>query len=89
LNFSLIYTWSAGYDTYIREAIVKDIYHSSDLVFICDIVRREHIAIVEVNRSPEGFLQPVNPFWYDGHLTPLYKNPQSGLTLYETHTICK
>lgn len=82
------FTWSAGYDTYARERIVKEIYHSEDMTKICTLLAQEHISHVELNKSPEEFLRPISVLWQT--MTPnIYENIDSGVTLFSVKDICQ
>lgn len=86
-NGYAFFTWSAGYDTYTREALVKTIYRSNKKDDICTLLLQEEIAFVELNRQPETFIQPINTLWYT--MSPIfYDNPASGITLFKTADIC-
>ena len=81
------FTWSAGYDTYPRENITKEIYHAQTLPEACALLTQEHIDYVEINSSPEKFLLPISTLWKT--LTPVfYINRGTGVTLYSTKNIC-
>lgn len=80
------FTWSAGYDTYAREANVKKIYQSSNEYEVCMMLKERNISYVELNRNPEGFLKPISPRWET--YIPMYDNKETGVRLYQTNAIC-
>jgi hypothetical protein len=80
------FTWSAGYPTYERETITKQIYRSENLSEICTLLRQEHISYIELNRNPENFLKPISFIWEQ--LPPMYHNEETGVTLYDREIIC-
>ncbi len=81
------FTWSAGYDAYGREAIVKEIFHSDDKNHICNLLYHENISYIELNRNPENFLKPINPLWET--LLPWYDNQETGVRLFKRSDICE
>lgn len=81
------FTWSAGYTTYQREAVAKQIYRADNIQEICTLLARENISYVELNRQPEGFLKPISPVWES--LPFMYRNEVSGVTLYDRDSICQ
>jgi len=80
------FTWSAGYDTYGREALVKEIYRSDDRISICKILKNENISYVELNRNPEEFLKPISYLWLTA--TPMYDNTETGVRIYDVSRFC-
>lgn len=87
-NGYAFFTWSAGYDTYKRESIVKEIYQSNNRNIICSLLKKEQISYVDINTSPEEFIKPISHLW----LTlsdPLYDNKETGFKLYDVNSICK
>lgn len=81
------FTWSAGYDTYKREALVKTIYQTESIDIACRILHQEQISYVELNQSPEQFLQPISTLWMT--MTPVfYENKASGIKLFSVQDVC-
>jgi hypothetical protein len=81
------FTWSAGYDTYKREEIVKRIYQTESKETACSMLKHEQISFVELNSSPEDFLQPISTMWLT--MTPIfYENPNTGVKLFSVNDIC-
>ncbi|MCX8008495.1 MAG: hypothetical protein N3A54_02190 [Patescibacteria group bacterium] len=80
------FTWSAGYPTYQRESFVKQIFQSNDRMLICTLLKQENISFVELNRTPEGFLQPIGWIWET--FSPIYDNKTTGVRLYNTDDLC-
>jgi hypothetical protein len=80
------FTWSAGYPTYQRESLVKQIFQSEDVNYICAVLGQEHISFVELNRNPEGFIKPIGLVW--STFAPRYDNPKTGVRIYKTQDIC-
>jgi len=81
------FTWSAGYKTYEREAVTKEMYRSEDRYRICQLLSEEHISFVELNKAPEDFLKPIASIW--GTFLPIYNNPESGIRIFEVSKICE
>ena len=80
------FTWSAGYDAYGREAVVKEIFHAENKKEICKLLMINDITYVELNKNPEGFIKPVNPIWET--FPSIYKDEETGVHLYEVSKIC-
>lgn len=87
-NGYAFFTWSAGYDTYKREAIVKEIYQSEDSKQVCQLLNQEHISFVEVNNAPEEYLKPISQLWKT-QFNQTYYNPESGLAIYTVNSLCR
>lgn len=87
-NGYAFFTWSAGYDTYKRESLVKEIFQSEDKIEVCQLLNQEHISYVEVNNSPEEFLKPISPLWKN-QFSQMYSNSESGITIYSVSSLCK
>jgi hypothetical protein len=86
-NGYAFFTWSAGYDTYQREAVVKDIYRSEDQVRVCQLLSQEKISYVELNRQPDEYIQPISTLWKT--MSPVfYDNQASGIKLFKVEDIC-
>jgi hypothetical protein len=81
------FTWSHGYDSYGREGILKDIYQASTKDIACQLLKREHIWVVELNDHPESYLKPNFNMW-NNEFNPSYKNKNSGVTFYDVEKNC-
>lgn len=80
------FTWSYGYNDRTRESILIDLYRSTDNDALCSILKKNHIALVELNSEPEEYLQPNIAFW--NNYVPQFKNEGSHRTLYSTIALC-
>jgi len=81
------FTWSYGYNQGGRESEQTALYQSPDLSMLCNRLKSEGIAAVELNERPEQYLSPNMDLW--NNLIPDYENPQSGRRIYITEHICR
>lgn len=82
------FTWSHGYDSYGREAILKDIYLATDKNVACKLLQGNNISYVELNDHPEEYLHPNFELWQNQFVS-IYKNNQSGVTYYDVEKSCR
>jgi hypothetical protein len=87
-NGYAFFTWSAGYDTYKREAVVKTIYHATTKEEACPILAKEHIQYVEVNAHPDDYVKPISTLWTNS-LTPMYQTPDHQISFFNVKNICQ
>lgn len=80
------FTWSYGYDQSTREATLKRIYAARNPRDLCEELTGAHIAYVELNASPESYIQPNWELWE--RFVPSYENPQSHLKVFATTSLC-
>lgn len=80
------FTWSYGYDQSRQEAILLRLYRASTIHDACQILTDNEISWVELNTSPESYVQPNWNMW--NTLSHEYQNINTHVTLYKTDTIC-
>ncbi|KKQ99324.1 MAG: hypothetical protein UT26_C0054G0010 [Microgenomates group bacterium GW2011_GWC1_39_12] len=81
------FTWSYGYDQTKRENMQKKIYRAQTKQIACRLAQQYNITHIELARNPEQFLQP-NRMLFQQEFIPVYRNPESGLTVYDTNASC-
>lgn len=82
------FTWSYGYDQTKREDMQKKIYRAQTKQIACRLAQQYNISFIELSRNPEQFLQP-NRTLFQREFVPIYRNPQTGLTVYDVVKSCK
>jgi hypothetical protein len=82
------FTWSHGYDSYGREAILKQIYESPTKVLACQLLTSHHIDYVELSDHPESYLHPNFSMWRNEFVSA-YNNPTSEITFYDVKESCQ
>ncbi len=81
------FTWSYGYDQTKRENMQKKIYRAQTKQIACRLAQQYNITHIELARNPEQFLQP-NRMLFQQEFIPVYRNPESGLTVYDINASC-
>jgi len=81
------FTWAHGYDQAAREREAVDIYTAPDKSTACQLLKSSNISYVELNDHPEGFIHPNWDLWRN-QFTPVYRNTQSGTSVYNVSTSC-
>lgn len=82
------FTWAHGYDSHAREEIQKSIYAAQEKTQACQLLENNNISFVELNDSPEEFLQP-NVFLWQTAFMPIYRNDVTGITFYDVEKSCR
>jgi hypothetical protein len=80
------FTWSYGYDQGKREQQLIHVYRATSQDNLCKLLTQDNISYIELSAHPEAYLQPNMVLW--NNLVPVYKNPDTGLRIYETNKIC-
>jgi len=81
------FTWSYGYDKEKREHEAINIYQSTDTFTACQLLTQANIRYVELSDKPEEFLHPNRELW-ENEFTPVYRNKDSGMTVYDVRKSC-
>jgi len=81
------FTWSYGYNQTDREQHLRAIYSAPNRQTLCDLIRRNNVAAIELNPKPETYLSPNLALW---HTLPAdYENPTTHLKIFSTKNICE
>jgi hypothetical protein len=81
------FTWSYGYNQTAREESTRKIYASLSKSEACFRLKNAGITYVELSLSYERFLYPNWQLWQT-QFTPVYQNPQTGLSVYSVDQNC-
>lgn len=81
------FTWSHGYNCFLRESIVKSIYSASTKEQACSLLQQNNIAYLEYTdqKFTETSIRP-NP-WVAGFVA-IYSSPASGIIIYDVDRSC-
>lgn len=82
------FTWSYGYDQSKREHEQMAIYEAGDKQTACTLAKQLAISYIELSKNPEQFLKP-NTRLFQEEFIPVYKSPETGLTVYDVAVSCK
>lgn len=80
------YAWSAGYDTYGREAVVKQIYGGTDIARIKELVRQNNISYIVIesgNRNAKAY--ELNEELFRKNFKLVYENGQRDIAIFRTY----
>lgn len=80
------FTWSYGYDQTNREKDAVALYQAKTRGDACILLKHNNISYLELSKNPEPFLKPNESLWKS--LPTSYDNPETGLSVYSTQTIC-
>jgi hypothetical protein len=81
------FTWSYGYDKDEREKTFLAIYRAGTMREACGILQRERIGFVELSDHPDDYIHPNTALFQ--RFSEVYRNDDSGLTLYDVATSCR
>jgi hypothetical protein len=82
------FTWSAGYDTYPRDALVRQIWSTTNLQTLCSFLKNNHISFISFHLTDQDYpinQSPLSPF---SPQSLLYRNPQTNFQIYAPNQIC-
>ena len=80
------FTWSYGYDQTTREKETIALYQSKSREEACTILKQHNISYLELSKNPESFMKPNTRLWQS--LPTAYHNPATGLSVYNSKTLC-
>ncbi|MBI5449496.1 hypothetical protein HY948_04230 [Candidatus Gottesmanbacteria bacterium] len=81
------FTWSYGYDQITRERETITLYQIQTREEACVLFKKHHISYLELSKNPESFLKPNTQLWQS--LPAVYRNPSTGLSVYNVTTLCR
>jgi len=79
------YAWSAGYDTYGRDRIVKRIYEGGNIQEVKTLLKQNKISYVVIdddNRTATNYR--LNEKFFQNNFQCIYRNPDRNITIYDT-----
>lgn len=81
------FSWSLGYDTYKRDAEIKNLFMPKELEKVCSDLFSNNLSYVTIHGSQNDF--PVNNEFFRKHFKVEYKNPQTDFAVYNIKESCK
>ena len=83
------FPWSAGYDTWEREKIMKNIYENRNFQEICRLLKENRIDYFTLeNILNDPNLPKIETTFFQNNFKPSFKNPKSGMQIYSVKDNC-
>ncbi|MCL4386323.1 MAG: hypothetical protein M1326_08440, partial [Cyanobacteria bacterium] len=79
------FAWSIGYDTQERDNIRKNLFSTNNLKYFCNNVQKYKLKYILTEDTTEIY---INRSFLDKNFKKIYRNPSTGLTIYETKPPC-
>jgi len=79
------FSWSLGYNTNRRDAILKQFFISSNLKQNCSTLKDNKINYIIIQNKNDF---PVNKAFIDENYQKVYENIKSGVTIYNVKNAC-
>lgn len=79
------FSWSLGYNTNKRDAILRQFFVSTDLKKNCSTLKENKISYI-INQDKSDF--PINKIFLDENYHKVYENGKSGVTVYNVKNAC-
>lgn len=84
------YTWSAGYDTDQRKAILRSLFTNQDKTVVCRLLKDNQLDYVALEKQISFLeIQEAKVDFWQNNFLPIYQNLKTGLTIYQVSTNCR
>jgi len=82
------FSWSAGYNTDERLKTLKDILQSSDMVYVCSLLKEAGVNYIETqNPSPIAEVE-INSGFFEKNFKEIYFSKDMNIHIYDTALSC-
>jgi len=84
------FPWSAGYDTWKREKIMRNIYENKNPQEICRLLKEnkiDYFTVEDISNDPN--LPKVESWFFQDNFKYSFKDPKSGMQIYSVKDNCR
>lgn len=81
------FAWSLGYNTNLHSEQAKNALSSHDKKYICRVLVENKLDYVDLGQPSQDF--PFDISFWQTNFQPIYQNPTTQFTIYQTKDICK
>jgi hypothetical protein len=82
------FAWSAGYKTHDRDAIMKELFESTDQKRVCQLLSENHLSYSVIDSPwPLEEIRLINPLLTSQQ--PVFTNTEKTVSIYQTSTLCR
>lgn len=81
------YPWSLGYDTLTRDSVLKKLYNTNDIIWVCKTLKKNSIDYITIDKIPDPVIF-VNQDFFVENFEMVYKNSETGFTIFKTQKKC-
>ncbi len=81
------FAWSAGYDTYQRDKLIKELFQGKSQLAICSQLLENKIDYLALGAKGKTDL-PVNFSFFEKNFIPVYQNQETELRIFSVNQSC-